>query len=335
MTNNKKGGGKKKNGKKKPQPQVQLPSAGDRNVKVVLSEEEKGFVPGFGYMMTIEWQKAYFSQQPALMVECARRNMAKYGKSAINVQQKASLLHMLGYSLMASGNEAVAREGWNYTVQALELVRPLQRSAQDMIMGVWPEECWAMTLSKMIGYSLQEMQMHWISLQALIQKTRIAIDEVQAEFPQLTLISSRHYNVELDMHCKILDWFLDNKHYQFAEKLVPAFEKRQDEVIAAFKVQGWPTQVIEGRKWDFLRSKSRLLEAEGRNTEALACLDQALANHPTNGPTLHRRSMILAKLGRMDEGLQALEMVLKVGPLKVSFFFFFLIFPPGISFGGN
>jgi hypothetical protein len=136
-SNRNKGGKKKgKEGKKPPQ---QAPRADAEPGFVLPDSERDNFIPGFGCMVTKQWATAYQKDDSALMVEIARTNIERYGDKVTDVQSKASLLRMLGYSLArAPGGEL---PGLEYNLEAMNLVESGERSIKDIVTGVWPESC--------------------------------------------------------------------------------------------------------------------------------------------------------------------------------------------------
>jgi hypothetical protein len=177
--NGKKGGKKKGGGGKKP------PQQPPRDVEVgfVLPKAEMGLIPGFGYMVTKSWYEAYHKGHYPLMIEIARRNMQVYWNKVTDAQSKASLLHMLGYSLERTCEREAVLEGRNHDLEAMELIRSLdERTAHEIVFGVWPESC----ISDWDHFILQRDpserngEMEWI--QEMINLTRRTINSELERF---------------------------------------------------------------------------------------------------------------------------------------------------------
>jgi hypothetical protein len=133
-----KNGKKQGGGKKKLQP---APPRVDKKPGFVLPEAEKGFVPGFGCMVTKKWADAKSERRFPLLLEISRAYMQQYWDKVTDAQSKASLLRMLGQSLIGTCNQKEAKK---YALEAVELIQSMgERSAKDIVYGVWPEDCFA------------------------------------------------------------------------------------------------------------------------------------------------------------------------------------------------
>jgi hypothetical protein len=136
----KKGGGGKKKGKKPPK-------AGEKT-GFELPADEMGVIPGFGSMVTKQWEDAYHKGHTPLMIEIARTNMQQYWEKVTDAQSKASLLYILGYSLIKTLEGEARKEGEKYVMEGRELIRSIgERSVDDILFGVWPE-----SLSRWMGH---------------------------------------------------------------------------------------------------------------------------------------------------------------------------------------
>src|SRR5215469_16916545 len=65
---------------------------------------------------------------------------------------------------------------------------------------------------------------------------------------------------------------------------------------------------------EILSNYGNVLRAEGRLSEALAAHDKALALKPDYAPALNRRALVLRDLGRLDDGLASVERTLVLRP---------------------
>jgi hypothetical protein len=193
------GGGGKKKGKKPPK-------AGEKTV-FVLPADERGVIPGFGCMVTKAWRDAYYKDHFPLMVEIARTNMQRYWETVTDAQSKASLLLILGYSLIKAGEGEAMKEGMKCNMEALELIRSMgERRIDDIVKGVWPEDClfgWHKFLEQ-LDPSERKEEMEWmLEMVNLTRRTinsemeRELIVENADEVELLIYFSRKHYQTEL------------------------------------------------------------------------------------------------------------------------------------------
>jgi tetratricopeptide (TPR) repeat protein len=323
---NKKGkkGGKEKGGGGKKPPQ-QAPK-GDEKPGFVLPESEKGVAPGCGCMATKSWADAYWKKHYPLLVEISRVNMHRYWDKVTDVQSKASLLHMLGYSLAIMAEGEAMKEGEKYNMEALELIRSMgERSAFDIVYGVWPEACLSGWFSKFLEQLDASERKHQMELMLeMINLTRRTINsqleivadnaEIVADNPAqvklLHFFSERHYRTEV-YAISDLSWCFSSLSEEETERWLAIFGKRMEEIKTALERKGWDLQDVKNVKQALLTCKCDLYEKQGKVELAVELARKALEEKNEDAISAITLNLLHAKLslktGRIEEALKSME----------------------------
>jgi hypothetical protein len=305
-TKGKKVGGKKKKGGGEKKPPQQAPR-GDEKPGFVLPEAERAWYAGFGCMVTKTWVDAKLKKHAPLMLEIARTNMQRHWDKVTDAQSKASLLLMLGYSLVYLLEEDAMKEGQKYMVEAMELIRSLgERSAFDIVFGVWPEECYRCWRTSISQADPSERNGEVECLLEMIKLTRRMINAVlktYADDPKviedMERYSHMHYTTELNA---IED--LSVSCYCFSEedteRLLVIFEKRLKEIETVFEREGWDLNRVRAAKASLIGQKCRLYVKQGKLELAME-----IAREDSELIDLHI-SLCLAS-GRIEEAVKSME----------------------------
>jgi tetratricopeptide (TPR) repeat protein len=311
---NKKGkkGGKEKGGGKKPPQQA---PRGDVKPEFALPESERGFVPGFGCMVTKSWAAAKEKKHAPLMVEIARTNMQRYCDKVTDVQSKASLLHILGYSLTQTGEVKARKEGRTYNMEALELIRSMgERSTEDIVFGVWPETClnfWG-TFLKQLDVSERNKEMEWmleminLTRRTINSKLEIVADEAR-DVERLQPFSQMHYETELRAISGFSLDYISLLNLEDAERWLAIFGKRTDEIGVTYKRESWDLDFVTETKSNLLKFKCDLYERQGKLELAFDTVREALEEerHALILDNLHAELSL--KTGRIEEAFKSME----------------------------
>jgi tetratricopeptide (TPR) repeat protein len=294
---------------------VQLPS--------VIPKAERGFIPGFGCMVTMAWSDAYFKHHSALMVEIARANMQRYFDKVTDAQSKASLLHILGYSLIGTYGQEATKEGTKYNMEAVELIRSLgERSPHDIVEGVWPENCLngLMRLSREVQLQVMEKVPEWISLtRRTIDSTleRVAAGDHDA-MRWLLFLSQNHFKTELEAITHLSSCFSSvSVCEEDTERWLAVFEKRVKEIEIAVEEKVWYLgDHLKQAKGKLLKSKCDLFVKQGKLELALNLIRKALeVDEEDLKVNLDLRRLyndLCLKTGRIEEAFKSMEKVFSV-----------------------
>jgi tetratricopeptide (TPR) repeat protein len=316
------GGGKKKGGGGKKPPQQ--PPKGDDEPGFVLPEAEKALVPGYGCMVTKRWEEAYQKGHFALMIEIARANMQRYWDKVTDVQSKASLLHMLGDSLVQTAEGEALKEGRKYDLEARELIRSIgERSTQEILYGVWPEDCvfaWGAFFEQQVDASGRNAEMEWML--EMINLTRRTINSELERFADnakavemLRFLSRKHYTAEFLAIDDLLS-SLDLLSLNDAERWLARFGKRIEEIETINEREGWNLTAVKASKSNQLERKCRLYERQGKAELALELIRKALQekeDDPRVGVRLDDLHVEMClKLGQIEEAFKSMEKIFSV-----------------------
>ena len=104
-------------------------------------------------------------------------------------------------------------------------------------------------------------------------------------------------------HVRVLNQYAELKHLEEAEHVC------RDAIGKDFKLP------------DFVLSMARLLFAKGRYDECITNLESAIAQFGATAEIMNIKGASLRKLNRLDEGLQAYEMALKLSPMDSRIYF--------------
>jgi hypothetical protein len=307
----KKGGnkkGKKGGGGKKP-PQ-QTPKA-DEEAGVVLPDKERNVVPGFGCMVTKPWARAYDYRLLPQMIESARTNMQRYGDKVTDAQSKASLLHMLGFTLRQSGEIETRLKGIRYESEALELIMMSldTRSKEDILFGVWPEDC--ILGLKYLSPQIQLQGMN--NVQKWIHLTRTTINSEMERMSNdrgyvllLQRLSQGHYDTELRSIGDLSPVFAllgDDGAEEFLSRSV----KRVEEIETLLKREGWTLAQAWETKANLLIERSERYERHGKQDLALDILSKGLEEGSFPIILNMKYSELSLKMGRIEDALKSME----------------------------
>jgi hypothetical protein len=308
----KKKGNQKKNGRGGGGSQ-KLPagaSPGFERLTSVITKAERIFVAGFGNMVTKSWEDARNRDDGALMVEIARRNMEQYGEKVENVQSTASLLFILGYSLLSSGRAEVFEEGLNCQREAFDLIRSEgERNTVELLYGVWPE-CLRNIILLNLNSSPEALKEEIDCIWDFIDLTRHAIDwemGIVKEDPHfqklMECVSENHYRTELQIGAELLSCE-SLLSFDIAPSLL-AFKQRLEEIEADLKHEGWELDLVEKTKIRVLIFECNLLVMQGQADVALQSIESLVKAKVPEACRVH--ACIHLKEGQIDEAFESLE----------------------------
>jgi tetratricopeptide (TPR) repeat protein len=311
------GGGKKKGGGGKKPPQQ--PPRADEEAGVVIpkGKKELTLIPGFGCMVTKAWSEAVKKNHVPLMVEIARTNMQRHFDKVTDAQSKASLLHILGHSLMKTFEKEATKEGTKCQMEALQLIRSMgERSVEEIVYGVWPEDCldgWN-TLLMQLDPSERNKEMEWI--QEMISLTRLSITLWQKELDKVNALytfSHGHYSTEFKAISDLSTQCFSALSEEDVERWLVVFEKRIKVIKAIFEQEGWDLDRVKHGKSALLKSKCDLYERQGKPELALDMINQVFEEE---GEDVREKFMLYQshielglKMGRFEEALNSMEKV--------------------------
>jgi tetratricopeptide (TPR) repeat protein len=303
----KKGGGGKKKGKKSPQ----QPPRADEKPGFKLAKEDRATVAGFGCMVTRSWAEAYAKRRYPLMIEIARTNMQQYGDKVTDVQSKASLLHILGYSLTkVFGKNGAAREGAEYEMEAMELIQSLDdRSEYDIMFGVWPESRALDWIPRLKQLNALELNQELERIHEMINLTRRTINsDLESKrnnylLEMLFFLSEGHYKIELNAIYGLSEWF-SLLSEEDLERWVAIFGKRVEEIESIYEGEGWDLKLVRDVKACLMKGLCSLYERQGKVELALEILDEAL-KEDVGLNNLHAE--LCLKTGRIEEAFKSME----------------------------
>jgi hypothetical protein len=311
------GGGKKKGGGGKKSPQQ--PPRADEKPGFVLPSSERGFAPGFGCMVTKAWAEAYANCHYPLMIEIARANMQRYGDQVTDVQSKASLMHMLGYSLTKTTEKEATKEGAKFEMEAFKLIRSMgERSTKDIVYGVWPESCYREWSTSSVQLDISEVQADTKWVVEVVNLTHWTIKsqlDIFADDPDsvefLRFFSRKHYETELSaMHnLSRLLFSLSEEDY---EKWLRIFGKRLKVIEAEFKREGWDLSRVQNAKGRHLDYKCRQYGRHGKVELALDLVREALDEEDPHSMSFHLHAELCLRTGRIEEAFESMEKALLV-----------------------
>jgi tetratricopeptide (TPR) repeat protein len=270
-------------------------------------------------MVTKSWAAAKEKKHYPLMVEIARTNMQRYWDKVTDTQSKASLLLMLGYSLIETGELEARKEGYKCNLKAMELIRSMgERSAEEIVYGVWPEAClsgWSKFLEQ-LDASKRNDQVEWI--QEMMNMTRRTINSELERFADnadalklLHFLSREHYRTEL-YAISILSVGFSLLSEEDIERWLAIFGKHIEEMETIYEREGWDLQEVTHVKASLLKSKCYLLERQGKVELALELARKALEKDE-NAITLNLlHAKLSLKTGRIEEAFKSLEKILLV-----------------------
>jgi tetratricopeptide (TPR) repeat protein len=313
----KKKGGKKSGKKKENQKRNGRGGGGSQNEKpgFVLPEVEKGTGYGFGCMVTKLWEDAYFKNHVPLMVEIARTNMQRYWNKVTDAQSKASLMLMLGRSLMSTLELEEMKEATKYVMEAMELIKSIEkRSTKDIVYGVWPERCsfgWG-TFIMQLDASERNAEME--RMVETINLTRMTINseleravDAPGDVNVLLYFSQKHYWSELEAMEYLFTCF-DLISVEDNERWLTVFGKRIEEIEIVLKREGWELIRVRETKGKHLYRKCRLYERQGKVELALDILGKALEGGPDHN-LIDLHTELSLKTGRIEEAFKSMENV--------------------------
>jgi hypothetical protein len=227
--------------------------------------------------------------------------------------------------------EDVKKEGKKYELEAMELIRSLgERSAWDILYGVWPERCatcWD-TFFMQLDPSEWNVEMEW--MQEMIKLTRRTMDsalERKAGNPDLLRLqafSQSHYTTELQA-C----YYFSQSHYTTelqaiyylsvcfvliseneAERWLAIFVKRVEEIETAVGGEGWDLGPVQKAKLNLIQQKCRLYDRQGKVELALELIREAMEKEKEKDPKNHLdylNAEFSLKTGQIEEAFQSME----------------------------
>jgi tetratricopeptide (TPR) repeat protein len=281
----------------------------------VLPEAEMGTIPGFGCMVTKPWREAYFKGHLPLMIEIARTNMQRYWDKVTDVQSKASLLLMLGHSLINTFEREAMQEGTKCNLEVLELIRSMgERSTTDIVFGVWPENCvicWQ-TFLGLLDPSERNGEMEWML--GMVNLTRRMINSVLKRGPGspglLRFLSEAHYKTaELQAIFHLSSCF-DLLSVNDAERWLAIFEKRVEEIETVVEREGWDLKPVRKTKADLIQEKCRLCDRQGKAELAQELIREAMEKEKDPDLSLSLIDLhaeLSLKTGRIEEAFESME----------------------------
>jgi tetratricopeptide (TPR) repeat protein len=286
----------------------------------VIPKAERGLVPGFGCMVTKAWKDAKMKRHYPLMVEIARTNMHRYWDKVTDVQSRASLLLMLGYSLKNLNTMEVdaMKEGKESEKEAMELIKSIEkRSAHDIVYGVWPESCimgWNGFLEQW-DPSERNKEMEWmVEMINLTRKTiNSELERVADNHDHMKLLkdfSAMHYGAELSAihimsECTCL-------REEDAWRWLAIFGKRIEEIESLPEREGWILKLVKETKGSVLLLKCELCKRQGKVDLALEILREALDEEDPSPMLNHLHAELSLETGRIEEAFESLEKILSV-----------------------
>jgi tetratricopeptide (TPR) repeat protein len=266
-------------------------------------------------MVDKSWADASVEGHHHLMVELARANMQQYWDKVTDAQSKASLLHMLGDSLILTLGEEATLEGEKYKIEAMELILSMgERSASDIVFGVWPEAClrgWWCFLQQL---DPSERNGKLEPMLEVINLTRRTIDSEleravgNANVSMLRFLSERHYCTELEA-IFFLSSCVHLLSKEDSEAWLAVFDKRIEEVEIIYEREGWDLGGVRETKAMQMGSKCRLYQRQGKVKLAVEFLSEALKEEEDD-LALHSLCIELSlKTGRLEEACKSMEKV--------------------------
>jgi tetratricopeptide (TPR) repeat protein len=266
-------------------------------------------------MVTKSWVDAKLKKHPALMVEIARANMQRCWDKVTDVQSKASLLHILGDSLIETMEQEAVKEGQKYNLEAMELIRSMgERSAWDIVHEVWTEDClfgWD-TFCEQLNPSERNNQTEWI--QEMINLTRRTINsELERvadnadEAGVLHFFSEGHYLAELKAIYYLSVGFY-HLNEEDTERWLAIFGKRVEEIEPIFERSN--LQFVRETKAILLQWKCDLYEKQGKAELALKLVREALEEEGHSVNLINFHAELSLKTGRFEEAFKSIEKIL-------------------------
>jgi hypothetical protein len=310
---NKKGkkGGKKKGGGGKKPPQ-QAPR-GDEKPGVALPEAERDFVPGLGCMVTKSWVEALQKRHFPLAIEIARANLERCHK-VTDVQSRASLLRILGHSLMQILEKEAMEEGRKCNLAAMKLIWSMgERSAWDIMFGVWPEGCamgWD-DLLKHMDPSERIAEMEWMREMVNLTRQTINFQLEKVNSPPENMkkfrwLSQDHYKAELKaIYCALCGSFSLSEND--IERWLAIFGKRVEEIETILEREGCDLQDVKDAKANQLILKCNLYEKQGKMELALDMLREAVEEEGHHVILIDVHAQMSLKTGRFEEAFKLME----------------------------
>jgi hypothetical protein len=191
------------------------------------------------------------------MIETARHQMRIYYNKvpATDIQSQASLLHMLGYSLMIACDASMLGEGLRLNLGALRLIRAIgKRSTREILMGVWPEDCVQGLTSIISTYSPNELKIEVMLVMNWIYTTREAIETEMERFSDdpgsmktLETLSKGHLLCQARALGEMAKWcsVVSDDDYK---KLFLLFWEHLEELKVVCELGGWESDFLTSVK---------------------------------------------------------------------------------------
>jgi tetratricopeptide (TPR) repeat protein len=290
-------------------------------------------------MVTKSWYDAYDKRHHPLMVEIARSNMQRYWDKVTDAQSKASLLHMLGYSLIRTLEEEVRKEGKKYIIEAMKLLRSLgERSVEDIVYGVWPERCvicwdtYFQQLDPSERNGEMERMLEMVNLTRRTINSELTRGAGSPDLLRLQGFSQSHYTAELQAIYYLSVGF-DLRSLNEAERWLAIFEKRVEEIEIAVGREGWDLDPVRRAKLNLIQQNCKLYYRQGKAEFALELLREAMEKKKDPDALLDRLYAELSlKTGGIEEAFDSMAKFFSVRrsikAVSVNAFRYFLQFVP-------
>jgi hypothetical protein len=265
------------------------------------------------------WAEASLQNDYALMIEVARHQVAAFWNQvpATDIQSRASLSHILGYSLMTSSDPDVINEGHKCTLGALRLIESIgERSTAEILMGVWPEDCVQGLTSIISTFSLGQLGIQvqeiisWINLTYKTINSEAMMSDNPVYMQTLRALSIGHRKCEVRALAEMSKWCTVTSGLpdEIAETWFDLFGERLEQLEADAKLPSSDDDVllcVKRGKAELFRERSNRYKEQGKLELALEMIEKASKQSDISFDL--RRAELNLKLGRMEEALNALE----------------------------